>query len=38
LAITHRIVEEHRGRIEIDAPAGGGTAVTVRLQAREPPA
>jgi signal transduction histidine kinase len=31
LATVHRIVEEHKGGIEIDCPADGGTAITVRL-------
>ncbi len=31
LATVHRIVEEHRGAVEIDCPPDGGTAVTVRL-------
>ncbi len=31
LATVHRIVEEHKGRVELDTPAGGGTAVTIRL-------
>ncbi len=34
LATVHRIVEEHKGAVEIDCPSpeqGGGTAVTVRL-------
>jgi two-component system sensor histidine kinase PilS (NtrC family) len=31
LATVHRIVEEHRGRIEIADPPGGGAAVIVRL-------
>lgn len=31
LATVHRIVEEHKGAVEIDCPADGGTAVTVRL-------
>jgi two-component system, NtrC family, sensor histidine kinase PilS len=35
LATVHRIVEEHRGAIEIDSGAAGGTTVTVRLPARE---
>ena len=31
LATVHRIVEEHKGAVEIDCPSDGGTAVTVRL-------
>ncbi|HEY1584970.1 MAG TPA: ATP-binding protein, partial [Polyangia bacterium] len=31
LATVHRIVDEHKGAVEIDCPDGGGTAVTVRL-------
>jgi two-component system sensor histidine kinase PilS (NtrC family) len=31
LATVHRIVEEHKGAIEIDCPSDGGTAITVRL-------
>ncbi len=31
LATVHRIVEEHHGRIEVEAPSDGGTAFTVRL-------
>jgi two-component system sensor histidine kinase PilS (NtrC family) len=31
LATVHRIVEEHQGAVELDCPADGGTAVTVRL-------
>jgi len=33
LATVHRIVEEHRGAMEIDCPAAGGTVVTIRLPA-----
>lgn len=33
LSICRRIVEEHGGRIDIDSPAGGGTALIVRLPA-----
>jgi signal transduction histidine kinase len=31
LATVHRIVEEHKGNIEVEVPQGGGTAFTVRL-------
>jgi two-component system sensor histidine kinase PilS (NtrC family) len=31
LATVHRIVEEHKGHIEVEAPQGGGTAFTIRL-------
>jgi len=31
LAIVQRIVEEHQGQIQLEAPAGGGTRVEVRL-------
>jgi two-component system sensor histidine kinase PilS (NtrC family) len=31
LATVHRIVEEHRGTVEIECPADGGTVVTIRL-------
>jgi two-component system sensor histidine kinase PilS (NtrC family) len=31
LATVHRIVEEHKGRIEVETPADGGTVFTVRL-------
>jgi two-component system, NtrC family, sensor histidine kinase PilS len=31
LAIVHRIVDEHGGRIEVDASASGGTAFVVHL-------
>ncbi|HEX4460384.1 MAG TPA: ATP-binding protein [Polyangia bacterium] len=31
LATVHRIIEEHRGAIEIDCPPEGGTIVTIRL-------
>jgi two-component system sensor histidine kinase PilS (NtrC family) len=31
LATVHRIVEEHKGAVEIESPPGGGAAVTVRL-------
>jgi two-component system sensor histidine kinase PilS (NtrC family) len=31
LATVHRIVEDHKGRIEVDAPPDGGTTFTVRL-------
>jgi signal transduction histidine kinase len=31
LATVHRIVDEHKGSVEFDCPAEGGTAVTVRL-------
>jgi two-component system sensor histidine kinase PilS (NtrC family) len=33
LATVHRIVEEHRGSVEIDCPREGGTVVTIRLPA-----
>ncbi|MGZ3425633.1 MAG: two-component system sensor histidine kinase NtrB [Polyangia bacterium] len=32
LATVHRIVEEHKGTVELDCPASGGTAVTVKLR------
>ncbi len=32
LATVHRIIEEHRGAIEIDCPPDGGTTVTIRLR------
>jgi hypothetical protein len=28
---VHRIVEEHKGAVEVDCPVAGGTIVTVRL-------
>jgi two-component system, NtrC family, sensor histidine kinase PilS len=31
LATVHRIVEEHKGAVEVDCPVAGGTIVTVRL-------
>jgi len=31
LAVVHRIVEDHQGRIEIRTPTGGGTLMVVRL-------
>jgi signal transduction histidine kinase len=31
LAVVHRIVEEHGGRIEIRQPEGGGTEMVVKL-------
>jgi len=31
LATVHRIVEDHKGHIEVDVPLGGGTSFTVRL-------
>jgi two-component system sensor histidine kinase PilS (NtrC family) len=31
LAIVHRIVDEHGGRIELDAPSAGGTSFRVHL-------
>jgi signal transduction histidine kinase len=31
LATVHRIVEEHKGAVEVDCPAAGGTIMTVRL-------
>jgi two-component system sensor histidine kinase PilS (NtrC family) len=31
LATVHRIVEEHKGVVELDCPTNGGTAVTIRL-------
>jgi two-component system sensor histidine kinase PilS (NtrC family) len=37
LATVHRIVEEHRGKIEIAQPGDGGTAMTVRLPLGAPP-
>lgn len=36
LATVHRIVEEHKGAVEVDCPAGGGTIVTVRLPCTRP--
>jgi signal transduction histidine kinase len=36
LATVHRIVEEHHGQIEIEQPADGGTAFTVRLPLAPP--
>jgi PAS domain S-box-containing protein len=39
LAIARRAVEAHAGRIDVDSPAAGGTAVTVELPlVREPEA
>ena len=38
LATVHRIVEEHKGSIELEAPAGGGTAFVVRLPLKDAPA
>jgi two-component system sensor histidine kinase PilS (NtrC family) len=35
LATVHRIVEAHRGAIEVDCPAEGGTAFTVKLPLAE---
>ena len=32
LATVHRIVEEHKGTVELDCPADGGTAVTIKLR------
>ena len=32
LATVHRIVEEHKGTVELDCPPGGGTAVTIKLR------
>jgi two-component system sensor histidine kinase PilS (NtrC family) len=32
LATVHRIVEEHKGTVELDCPPAGGTAVTVKLR------
>jgi signal transduction histidine kinase len=34
--MVHRIVEAHRGGIEVAAPAGGGAAFTVLLPLAEP--
>jgi two-component system sensor histidine kinase PilS (NtrC family) len=31
LAVVHRIVEAHHGRIDVESPTGGGTRVCVRL-------
>ena len=31
LATVHRIIDEHRGAVELECPQSGGTAVTVRL-------
>jgi two-component system, NtrC family, sensor histidine kinase PilS len=31
LATVHRIIDEHKGAVELECPEGGGTAVTVRL-------
>jgi two-component system, NtrC family, sensor histidine kinase PilS len=36
LATVHRIVEEHKGAVELDCPPTGGTAVTVRLPRARP--
>jgi signal transduction histidine kinase len=38
LAITARVVENHRGRIRIDDNPGGGTRVCVELPRRAEPA
>ncbi len=40
LAVVHRIVEDHHGRIEVRSPTGGGTLMLVRLPlaAAAPPA
>jgi signal transduction histidine kinase len=35
LAVVKRIVEDHRGRIELGSPPGGGTTFTVRLPIHE---
>ncbi|MCU1277394.1 MAG: multi-sensor signal transduction histidine kinase, partial [bacterium] len=32
LATVHRIVEEHKGTVELDCPSDGGTAVTINLR------
>jgi two-component system sensor histidine kinase PilS (NtrC family) len=31
LATVHRIVEGHKGTIDVECPPGGGTTMTVRL-------
>ena len=31
LATVHRIVDEHKGAVELDCPADGGTVVTIKL-------
>jgi two-component system sensor histidine kinase PilS (NtrC family) len=36
LAMVHRIVEAHRGAIEVNAPADGGAAFTIVLPLAEP--
>ena len=34
MAIVYRIVQDHRGRINIDSKPGAGTTITVRLPAK----
>ena len=34
MAIVYRIVQDHRGRINIDSKPGAGTAIIVRLPAK----
>jgi signal transduction histidine kinase len=36
LTISRRIVEDHRGRIDFECPASGGTVFTVRLHSQLP--
>ncbi len=38
LAITHRIIEEHNGRIEVESQPGKGTTFRIYLPLAEPPA
>lgn len=37
LATVHRIVEEHKGAVEVDCPSVGGTVVTIRLPCAHDP-
>ncbi|MFI5302303.1 MAG: ATP-binding protein, partial [Polyangiales bacterium] len=37
LSIVHKIVEQHRGSIEVRSAIGAGTQVVVTLPGRSPP-